>query len=149
VPRQCTHHSQYPSQQHKRRAYTWTSPNGQYWNQIDFVLCSQRWRNCMLSEKHKTWSWLWLYSSASDSKIQAESKVSGKYSGIARYDWNPIPCEYAVEVTNRFKGLDLVNSMPEELWMDVCNTVQEVVSKAIPKKMKSKKAKRLSQEVFK
>ena len=54
-----------------------------------------------------------------------------------------------MEVTNRFKGLDLVNSMPEELWMDARNTVQEVASKAIPKKMKSKKAKRLSQEVFK
>ena len=54
-----------------------------------------------------------------------------------------------MEVTNRFGGVDLVNSMPEELQTDVHNTVQEVVSKAIPKKMKSKKAKRLSQEIFK
>ena len=46
-----------------------------------------------------------------------------------------------VEVTNRFKGLDLVNSVPEELWMEDCNTVQEAVNKAILKKMKSKKAK--------
>ena len=67
----------------------------------------------------------------------------------ARYDLSQIPYEYAVEVTNRFKGLDLVNSMPEELQMDIHNTVQEAVNKAIPKKMKSKKAKGLSPESFK
>ena len=54
-----------------------------------------------------------------------------------------------MEVTNRFKGLDAVNSAPEELWMEILNTVQEAVNKATPKKMKSKKAKGLSQEVFK
>ena len=51
-------------------------------------------------------------------------------------------------VTNRFKGLDLVNRVPEELWMEVCNTVQEVVTKTIPKKKKCKKAKWLSEEVL-
>ena len=51
-----------------------------------------------------------------------------------------MPCEYAVEVTDRFKGLELVNSVPEELWTEVCNIVQEAVNKTIPKK-KSKKAK--------
>ena len=66
----------------------------------------------------------------------------------ALYKLNPIPYEYAVEVANRFKGLDLVNSVPEELWMEDCNTVQEAVNKAILKKMKSKKAKRLSGEVL-
>jgi len=49
---------------------------------------------------------------------------------------------------NRFKGLDLDNSVPEELWTDACNTVQEVVNKTIPKKKKSKKAKWLSEEVL-
>ena len=49
---------------------------------------------------------------------------------------------------NRFKGLDLVNRVPEELWMEVCNTVQEVVTKTIPKKKKCKKAKWLSEEVL-
>ena len=53
-----------------------------------------------------------------------------------------------MEVTNSFKGLDLVNSVPEELWM-VCNIVQEKVNKTTPKKKKSKKAKGLSQEAFK
>ena len=43
-------------QQHKRKFYTWTSPDGQYWNQIDYTLCSQRWRSSIQSEKDKTWS---------------------------------------------------------------------------------------------
>ena len=66
----------------------------------------------------------------------------------ARYDLNQIPCEYAVEVMNRFKGLDLVMSVPEKLWTEVCNIVQEVANKTIPKKKKSKKAKWLSEEAL-
>ena len=58
-----------------------------------------------------------------------------------RYDLNLIPYDYTVEVTNRFKGLDLIDRMPEELWMEVHDTVQESVIKTIPKKKKCKKAK--------
>ena len=56
--------------------------------------------------------------------------------------------EFTVEVKNRFKGLDLVNSVPEELWTEVCNIVQVTVNKTIPNKKKSKKAKWLSEEVL-
>ena len=66
----------------------------------------------------------------------------------ARYDWNQIPYEYAVEVTNRFKGLDLVNGAPEELLTETHTIVQEAVNKTIPEKMKSKMAKRLSEEAL-
>ena len=76
-------------------------------------------------------------------------KNAGKTSRTARYNLNPIPYEYAVEVTNRFKRLDQVNSVMEALWVEVHNTVQEAVNKAIPKKKKSKKEKRLSQEALK
>ena len=58
-----------------------------------------------------------------------------------RYDLNQIPYEYTVEVMNRFMGLDQVNRVSEELWAEVCNTVQEAVNKTIPKGKKSKKAK--------
>ena len=58
-----------------------------------------------------------------------------------RYDLNQIPFDYTVEVTNRFKGLDLIDRMPEELWTEVCDIVQEAVIKIIPKKKKSKRAK--------
>ena len=65
-----------------------------------------------------------------------------------RYDLFRIPYDYTVEVTNRFKGLDLIDRVPEELWTEVCNTVQEAVIKTIPKKKKSQKAKWLSEEAL-
>ena len=67
-------------------------------------------------------------------------KKVGKTTRPFRYDLNQIPY-YTMEVTNRFKGLDQVDSMPEKLWMEVHNTVQEVVTKTISKKKKCKKAK--------
>ena len=57
------------------------------------------------------------------------------------YDLNEIPYDYTVEVTNRFKGLDLIDKVLEELWMEVCDIVQEAVIKTIPKKKKCKKGK--------
>ena len=64
------------------------------------------------------------------------------------YDLNQIPYNYTVEVTNRFKGLDLIDRVPEELWMEVPNIVQEAVIKTIPKKNKCIKAKWLSKEAL-
>ena len=61
-------------------------------------------------------------------------KKLGKTPRPFRYDLNQIPYDYTVEVMNRFKGLDLVDRVPEDLWTEVCNTVQEVVMKTIPKK---------------
>ena len=65
-----------------------------------------------------------------------------------RYDLNQIPYDYAVEVANRFKGLDLIDKVPEELWMEVPDIVQEAMIKAIPQKKKCKKAKWLSEEAL-
>ena len=65
-----------------------------------------------------------------------------------RYNTNQIPYDYTEEVTNRFKGLDLIDRMPEELWMDVCDTVQKAGIKTIPMEKKCKQAKRLSGEVL-
>ena len=63
-----------------------------------------------------------------------------------RYDLNQIPYDYAVEVRNRFKGLDLIDRVPDELWMEVYDIVQEAGNKTIPKKKKCEKAKWLSKE---
>ena len=63
-------------------------------------------------------------------------------------DLNQIPYDYSVEVTNGFNGLDLIDKVPEELWMEVCNTVQEAVTKTIPKKKKCKKEKWFSEEAL-
>ena len=65
-----------------------------------------------------------------------------------RYDLNQIPYNYTVEVTNRFKGLDLIERVPEELWMEVCDIVQEAVINTILKKKKYKKAKWLSEQAL-
>ena len=65
-----------------------------------------------------------------------------------RYYLNQIPYDYTVEVTNRFKEPYLVDRVPEELWMEVCNIVQEMVTKTIPKKKKCKKTKWFSEEAL-
>ena len=75
-------------------------------------------------------------------------KKAWKTTRSFRYDLNQIPYDYTVEVTNRFKGLDLIDRVPEELWMEVRDIVQEAVIKSIPKKKKCKKAKWLSEEVL-
>ena len=72
-------------------------------------------------------------------------KKVGKTTRPFRYDLIQIPYNYTVEVTNRFKGLDLIYRVPEELWTEVCDIVQEAVIKIISKKKKSKKAKWLSE----
>ena len=68
-------------------------------------------------------------------------KKVGKTTRPFRYDLNQIPYDYTVEVRNRFKGLDLIDRVPEELWMEVYDIVQEAMIKTIPKKKKCKKGK--------
>ena len=73
-------------------------------------------------------------------------KKARKTTRPFRYDLNPIPYDYTVEVRNRLKGLDLIDRVPEELWTEVRDIVQETVIKTIPKKKKCKKEKWLSKE---
>ena len=75
-------------------------------------------------------------------------KKVGKTTRPFRCDLNQIPYGYTVKVMNRFKGLDLVDRLPEGLWMEVHNIVHEAVTKTIPKKKKCKKAKWLFEEAF-
>ena len=82
-------------------------------------------------------------------KFRLKLRKVGKISRLFRYELNQILYDYTVEVMNRLKGLDLADRVPEELWMEVHTTVQEVVFKNIPKKKKHKKAKWLSEETFK
>ena len=109
-------------QQHKRRLYTWTSPDGQHRNQIDCILCSQRWRSSIQSAKTRPGA-----DCGSDheliAKFRLELKKVGKITRSFRYDLNQIPYDYTVEVRNRFKGLDLIDRVPDELWIEICDTV--------------------------
>ena len=74
-------------------------------------------------------------------KFRLKLKKVGKTTRPFRYDLNQISYDYTVEVRNRFKGLDLIDRVPEELWMEVRDVVQEAMIKTIPKKKKCKKAK--------
>ena len=75
-------------------------------------------------------------------------KKVGKATRPFRYDLYQIPNDYTVEVRNRFKGLDLIDKVPDELWMEVHDIVQEIGSKIIPKKKKCRKAKWRSEEAL-
>ena len=75
-------------------------------------------------------------------------KKVGKTTTPFRYDLNQIPYNYTVELGNRFKGLDQIDRVPEELWMEVCYVVQETGIKTILKKKKCKKAKWLSEQAL-
>ena len=81
-------------------------------------------------------------------KFRLKLKKVGKTTRPFRHDINQIPYDYTVEVTNRFKGLDLIDRVPEELWTEVRDIVHEAVMKTIPKKKKCKKAKWLSEEAL-
>ena len=79
-------------------------------------------------------------------KFRLKLKNVGKTIRPFRYDLNQIPYVYTVKVRNRFRGVDLIDRVPDELWMEVHDIVQETGSKTIPKKKKCKKAKWLSEE---
>ena len=135
-------------QQHKRRLYTWTSPDGQYWNQIDYILCSQRWRSSIQSAKTRPGADCGSDHELLIAKFRLKLKKVEKTTRSFRYDLSQIPYDYTVEMRNRFKGLDLIDRVPDELWMEVCDIAQEKGIKTIPKKNKCKKAKWLSEKAL-
>ena len=81
-------------------------------------------------------------------KFRLKLKKVGKITRPFRYDLNQIPNNYTVEVRNRFKGLDLIDRVPDELWTEVHDIVQEMGIKTIPKRKKCKNAKWLSEEAL-
>ena len=110
-------------QKHKRRSYTWISPDGQYRNQIDYILCSEGWRSSIESAKTRLGADCGSDHELLIAKFRLKLKRLEKTTRPFRYDLNQIPYNYTVEVTNRFKGLDLIDIVPEELYAEVCNTV--------------------------
>ena len=119
-------------QQHKRRLYTWTSPDGQHQNQIDYILPSQRWSSSIQSAKQRPGTDCGSDHELLIDKFRLKLKRVVITTRPFRYDLNQIPYDYTVEVRNRFKGLDLINREPDELWTEVHDIVQETVIKTIP-----------------
>ena len=94
--------------------------------------------------KNKTESWLCSDHELLIAKLRLKLKKVGETTRSFRYELNQIPYYYTVEVTNRVKGLDLIDRVPEELWKEVHDIAQEAVIKIIPKKKKYQNAKWLS-----
>ena len=101
------------SQQDKRRLYTWTSSDGQHQNQIDYIPCSQRWRSSIQSTKRRPGADCGSDHELLITKFRLNLKKVGKTARPFRYDLNQIPYDYTVEVRNRFKGLDLIDRVPD------------------------------------
>ncbi|XP_061267751.1 uncharacterized protein LOC133244501 [Bos javanicus] len=135
-------------QQHKRRLYTWTSPDGQHRNQIDYILCSQRWRSSIQSAKTRLGANCGSDHELLIAKFRLKLKKVGKTIRPFRYELNQIPYDSTVEVRNRFKGLDLIDRVPDELWTEVRDIVQETKIKTIPMEKTCRKAKWLSGEAL-
>ena len=96
-------------QQYKRRLYTWTSPDGQHQNQIDCILCGQRWRSSIQSAKTRLGADCGSDHKLLIAKFRLKLKKVGKTTRLFRYDLNQIPYDYTVKVRNRFQGLDLID----------------------------------------
>ena len=116
-------------------------------DQVDYILCSQRWRSSIQSAKTRPGADCGSDHELLIAKFRLKLK-KGKTTRSFRYDLSQIPYDYTVEVRNRVKGLDLIDRIPEQLWMEVHDIVQEAVIKTISKKSKCKKAKWLSEEAL-
>ena len=99
---------------------------------IDYILCSQRWRSSIQSAKTRPRADCDSDHELPTAKFRLKLKKVGETTRPFRYDLNQIPYDYTVEVRNRFKGLDLIDRVPDELWMEVCDIVQETGIKTIP-----------------
>ena len=121
-------------QQHKRRLYTWTSPDGQHQNQIDHILCKPKIEKLYTVSKTRLGADCGSDHELLIAKFRLKLKKAQKTTGPFRYELNQIPYDYTVEVRNRFKGIDLIDTMPDELWTEVSDIIQETGIRPSPRK---------------
>ena len=146
LPRDHTGHSKHPLPTTQEKTLHMDITDGQHQNQIDYILCSQRWRSSTLSAKTRLGADCGSDHELLIAKFRLKLKKVGKTTRPFRYDLNQIPYNYTVEVRNRFKGLDLIYRVLDELWMEVRDIVQETGIKTNPTEKKNKKPKWLSGE---
>ena len=106
----------YSGQQHKRRLYTWTSPDGQQQNQIGYILCSRRWKSSIQSAKTRPGADCGSDHELLIAKFRLKLKKVEKTTRPFRYYLNQIPYDYTVELKNRFKGVDLIECLMNYGW---------------------------------
>ena len=113
--------------------------DGKYQNQIDYILCSHSWRSSIQSAKTRAGADCGSDHELLIAKFRLKLKKVGKNTGPFRYYLSQIPYDYTVEVRNRFKGLDLTDRVPEELWMEVCDIVRRQGSRQSQRKRNEKR----------
>ena len=113
-----------------------TSPDGQHQNQIDYVLCNQRWRSSIQLAKTRPGADCGSDHELHIAKLRLKLKKVGRTTRPFRYYLNQIPYDYTVEVRNRFMVLHLIDRVPDELWTEVHDIVQETGIKTIPMEKK-------------
>ena len=141
LPGKCPGHSKHPLPTTQEKTLhmditRWSTPKS------DWLYSLQpKMEKLYIVNKNKTRSGLWLTSWTPYYQIRLKLKKVGKTARPFRYDLNQIPYDYTVEMRNRFKGLDLIDRVPEELWMVVRDIVQEAGIKTIPRKRNAKRQK--------
>ena len=125
-------------QPHKGRYYTWTSPDAQHRNQIDYILCSQRWRSSIQSEKTRPRADCGSDHELLIATFRLKLKKVEKTTKPFRYDLNQIPYDYTLEVRNRFKGLHLIDCLMNYGWRFMI-LYRKQESRPSPRKINSKK----------
>ena len=113
-----------------------------------YILCSQRWRSFIQSAKTRPGADCGSDHELLIAKFRLKLKKVGKTTRPFKYDLNQIPYDDTVQVRNRFKGLDLTDRVPDELWMEARDIIQETGIKTISMEKKCKKAKWLSEEAL-
>ena len=131
LPRERTDHSKHPLPTTKEKTLhvditRWSTPKSN-----DYILCSQRWRSSIQSAKTRSGADCGTGHELLMAKFKLKLKKVGKTTRSFRNDLNQIPYDYTVEVRNRFKGLDLIDKVPDELWTEVRDIVQEAGTKTI------------------
>ena len=112
----------------------WSVPN-----QIDYILCKQRWRSSIQSAKTRREADCGSNHELIMAKFRLKWKKVGKTTRLFKYDLNQTPYDYTVEMMNRLKELNLVDGVPIKQWTEIHNIVQEAVTKTIPKKCRKAK----------
>ena len=138
LPRERTSHSKHPLPTIQETLHVFIT-RCQHQNQIDYILCSQRWRSSIQSAKTRSGADCGSDHELLIVKFRLKLKKVGKTTRSFRYDLNQTPYNYTVEVRNRFKGLDLIGRVPDELWTEVHDIVQETGIKTIPRKTNAKR----------
>lgn len=135
-------------QQHKRRLYTWTSPNEQHRNQIDYILCQRRWKSSVTMTRTLPGADCGTDHELLVAGICIKLRKTKRATLPNRYDLENISEEYITEVKNRFSALELLERQPEELWEEIRDTIKEEAKKHIPTRKKKKQTKWLSDQAI-